>query len=118
MRNPSPLQNKTNLPPPEEEEEDCLQAIPADCGIPGVTRREFSGLKNKMDRVLETVSKYPAPATNEELNTRLTKIVQEVVDKQFTTALSKHTDRIVQIEEDSARTIHHRGQVMWLLLNK
>ena len=34
------------------------------------------------------------------------------MDKQLTAALSKHTDRIAQIEEDSAKTIHHLSKVV------
>ncbi|KAL4583073.1 hypothetical protein LXL04_007637 [Taraxacum kok-saghyz] len=99
-------------PPPKKKKKTVRrQALPT-VTFPGVTHREFSGMKNKMDRVLEMVAAYPTPATDEELNSRLSTVVEEVVDKQLSATLSKHAERLVEIEEALARTIHHLGEVV------
>ena len=64
-----------------------MQALPS-VVFPGGTRREFARMSKKMDRELETVVAYPAPATDEEINFRLSFRVEQVVDKQLTGALS------------------------------
>ena len=60
-----------------------------------------------MDRVLETVAAYPAPATDAEINSRLSSIVQEVVDKQLTAALSKQEERLIAIEQSATKQIQN-----------
>ena len=60
-----------------------------------------------MDRVLETVAAYPSPATDEEINSRLSSIVEHVVDKQLTAALSKQAERLEDIEQSSKKTIQN-----------
>ena len=45
----------------------------------GITRREYARLNAKMNRVLETVAAFPGPATDEEINNRLSSIVEVVV---------------------------------------
>ncbi|KAL4573684.1 hypothetical protein LXL04_020499 [Taraxacum kok-saghyz] len=52
-----------------------------------------------MDRVLETVAAFPAPATDEELNNRLSSIVEEVVKKQLTATEVQREERLKVIEE-------------------
>ena len=80
------------------------QALPT-VVFPGVTRREFAGMKNKMDRVLEMVAAYPAPATDQEINSRLSSIVSAVVDNQLTAALSNQDERLKDIEESASKKI-------------
>ena len=64
-------------------------------------------MKAKMERVLETVAAYPAPATDQELNSRLSTVVEKVVDKQLSAALSKHEDRLVAVEKSSMKSIQN-----------
>ena len=82
------------------------QALPT-VVFPGVTRREFAGMKNKMDRVLEMVAAYPTPATDQEINSRLYSIVSNVVDKQLTAALSKQDQCLKAIEESTTKKIQN-----------
>ena len=58
-----------------------------------------------MDRVLEMVVAYPAPATDLELNSRLTTIVSEVVDKHVYEAFKKQDERMKKIEEAVSKQI-------------
>ena len=64
-------------------------------------------MKNKMDRVLEMVAAYPSPATDQEINSRLSSIVNEVVDKQLFAALSKQDERLKAIEESASKQIQN-----------
>ena len=62
-------------------------------------------MKIKMDTVLETVAAFPAPATDEELNSKITSIVEKVADKQLSAVLTKQTDRLQAIEKSLENTI-------------
>ena len=65
-----------------------------------------------MNRVLEKVAAYPAPATEAELNSRLTKVVQDVVEKQLTAAMNAQEERIVELEEAAGKNIKLLGEVV------
>ncbi|KAL4556404.1 hypothetical protein LXL04_039055 [Taraxacum kok-saghyz] len=106
-----PKQHDQPQPPPQKKKTTRRKAL-SSVVFPGVTRREFTGMTNKMDRVLETVDAYPAPATDAELNSRLSSIVQDVVDKHLTAALSKQADRLADIKESSKKTILNLNGLM------
>ena len=61
--------------PPKKKKKTIRRPILPSVVFPGVTRRAFGKMTAKMDRVLETVAAYPAPATDQELNSRLSTIV-------------------------------------------
>ena len=116
---PSPHHEPQPSPPKEKKKKKKIvrrQSLPT-VAFPGVTRREFSSINKKMDRVLTTVSAYPAPATDAELNSRLTKVVQDVVDKQLTAAMQAREERMVELEQAAANTIKLLGDVVEVIKN-
>ncbi|KAL4561629.1 hypothetical protein LXL04_033799 [Taraxacum kok-saghyz] len=64
-------------------------------------------MKNNMDRVLEMVAAYPAPATDQVINSRLTTIVSDMVDKHVSEALKKQDERLKEIEEAASKQIRN-----------
>ena len=65
-----------------------------------------------MDRVLEIVAAFPAPAPDEELSNRLSSIIEEVVKTQLTVAEVHREERLKLIEQASQKNIKDLDELL------